>query len=602
MSVKIYTLSRGNWPVNIDADTTLSEFGKLIEKTNVKGLLNSYGSYTCFVPTNNAMRSFYQSKGKKSLNDFTSDSLKIIAYDHIIIGHTVMYSNFKIGRLSELTMSNRYISIGFDENFQAFVNKTSMIETKDIKVHNGVIHKIDRVLDPVRTGIAEVISQDSTFSLFYSALLATGLVDSLLRTIDEEYSISASTKKELEDAVNTTITSERHAPISRRYGYTLFMESNTTFNKFGITDFESLKKYASEIYDEMYPQDATNTDLTHRNNSLNRFVAYHIVNKELSYSKLIRDYDTQHQSKVVDLYEYLEPMCPNTLIQIKLDRSSDEANLINTNSITKKSIRISLSNYDNDAINGVYHEIDGILAFDKDIENELSTKRLRFNGASLFSELTNNNMRGRPSDNTIPYRNAIPKGYLQRFEGTEQSVFCYSSPYDKYMNYMGDEIFLTVQSGRLYDFVITTPPIPSGTYEIRFGYQSNGRRGVAQFYVNGIPTGVPVNLNTLGTHPEIGYVLPGNDLSDPMGYENDKMMRNRGYMKGPNSFRGVNESWYSGSSARFNSSNLRKILGTYSFSKASNHKISVKGLSGGQFQIDFIEFVPTSILDREDVN
>jgi hypothetical protein len=170
------------------------------------------------------------------------------------------------------------------------------------------------------------------------------------------------------------------------------------------------------------------------------------------------------------------------------------------------------------------------------------------------------------------------------------------------MNYEGDEVFLVVQNGKLYDFTVTTPPIPAGTYEVRFGYQSNGRRGVAQFYVDGEPCGVPVNLNTLGTDPMIGYVLPGSDVSDVPGFENDKMMRNRGYMKGPNSFKAVVESWYSGQSARYNSSNLRKILGTYRFLTSKNHQLMVKGLSGGQFQIDFIEFVPTSLLESEDIN
>ena len=34
----------------------------------------------------------------------------------------------------------------------------------------------------------------------------------------------------------------------------------------------------------------------------------------------------------------------------------------------------------------------------------------------------------------------------------------------------------------------------------------------------------------------------------------------------------------------------------------TNRKLMVKGLSGGQFQIDFIEFVPTLALEEEDVN
>ncbi len=108
---------------------------------------------------------------------------------------------------------------------------------------------------------------------------------------------------------------------------------------------------------------------------------------------------------------------------------------------------------------------------------------------------------------------------------------------------MGDEFFIVVQNGKLYDFEVTTPPVPVGTYEVRFGYQSNGRRGVAQFYVDGIPCGVPVNLNTGGTDIGIGYVKPDpGNTEDPYGYDNDKVMRNRGYMKGPGSFKAINES------------------------------------------------------------
>lgn len=587
----------------IDSDTTLSEFARLIEMTNTKGLLNSYGSYTCFAPSNEAMHSYYKLKGKKSLADFSADSLKSMAYDHLIDGYSITHFMFNNGRLSNLTMSERYLAISFSDSGQIFVNKNSEIIVKDIIVHNGVIHKLNKVLDPVRDGVAEVIAKDSTFSLFYEALVATGLIDSILKTIDDNYVMTSNEAKILEDAVITTVASERHAPMSRKYGYTLLMESDETFKQHQITNFESLKAYAANVYNQLYPADAGITDITNRSNSLNRFIAYHLINKELSFTKFIIDYDTEHMSKMIDLFEYIETMCPNTLLEVKIDRRTGKSNLFNTISETGKYIEIVSTNFDNDAINGVYHEINDILVYSAEVDAEISSKRLRFDFSSLFPELTNNNMRGRPSDdNNLLYRNSLPKGYLERLQCTDQTVVCYSNAHDKLMNFEGDEVFLVVQNGKLYDFVVTTPPIPAGTYEVRFGYQSNGRRGVAQFYVDGMPTGVPINLNTLGTDPLIGYVLPGNDQDDAFGYLNDKMMRNGGYMKGPNSFKAVNESWYSGSSARYNASNLRKMLGTYTFSESGHHKIAVKGLSGGQFQVDFIEFVPTSLLEQEDIN
>ncbi|MBK6281588.1 MAG: fasciclin domain-containing protein [Draconibacterium sp.] len=43
---------------------TYSEFTHLLDTTGVMGLLNAYGDYTCFLPDNEAMKRFYQSKGK----------------------------------------------------------------------------------------------------------------------------------------------------------------------------------------------------------------------------------------------------------------------------------------------------------------------------------------------------------------------------------------------------------------------------------------------------------------------------------------------------------------------------------------------------------
>ena len=40
-----------------------SEYYGILETTNVLGLLNAYGEYTCFVPTDDAMKKLYAQKG-----------------------------------------------------------------------------------------------------------------------------------------------------------------------------------------------------------------------------------------------------------------------------------------------------------------------------------------------------------------------------------------------------------------------------------------------------------------------------------------------------------------------------------------------------------
>ncbi len=589
----------------LEENSEYSEFAEVLRQTHVMGLMEAYGEFTCFAPDNEAMYAYYKKKGKTSLADFTLDELKIIANDHIISGSTVTSVSFKAGRLPQLTMGNRYLSVSYSDN-KVYINVTSLVLEKDILVHNGVIHKLAQTLDPTRFGVVEKISEDSTFSIFYEALVATGLSDSLMKQQDDSYD-----PNQYESLIVTKKTdgawSYDEIPRTKRYGYTVFLESNQTMNDNGIFDMETLKVYAKQIYDQVYPEDKNITDITDRKNSLNRFVAYHLINKELSTQKLIDAYDIDHMIKTCDMYEYMETMCPNTLIEVKKDRKLGLTNMLNSiysdEGVLQKVVNLT-TNTDRDALNGVFHEVDKMLVYDIDVANDHSGKRLRFESASFFPELTNNNMRGTnkssgPGTQNIHYQ--LPRGFLENLESSEQTVLGYLAPDDRYQNFQGDEIFIGVSAGKLYDFTLTTAPVPAGTYEVRIGYITNGKRGVVQFYVDGLPAGVPVNLNNYADNTAIGWIEPGKDPLDPDGFENDKMMRNQGYMKAPACFKVVNTAWSSGSDARHARVALRKILGIYEFKEAGHHKLTAKGLSSGEFMMDYMEFIPTSAIEMEDI-
>lgn len=398
-------------------------------------------------------------------------------------------------------------------------------------------------------------------------------------------------------------------PRERKYGFTALMESNETFKKNGINNLDDLKAYAKQAYDKLYPQDASISDITNRNNSLNRFVAYHLINKKLPMRLFIEKYDNTgmnyestgetHSVKVVDMFEYLETLCPNTLIEVRTLRTTNEYNIFNMIPESGKAIRLT-ANFDNDALNGVYHEIDNILVYTAEVERMLSTKRLRMDVASFFPEFVNNNIRignSRVGGGLYSERYYLPNGFVDRIKASASTEVHYFNADDRFMDYQGDELFL---SG-LYDFDITTIPIPPGTYEVRFGYQPTGLRGVAQLYWDGIPTGIPLDLRTLANDPDIGYQYPGTDTRDPEGFENDKAMRNRGYMKGPASYTVIAEWWYTGASARMSEDVLRRILGIYTFNEWSTHTFSVKAVKSGEFMFDYLEFVPLEVLEYEDI-
>ncbi len=571
-----------------------SEFVKLLDTTRIMGLLKAYGLYTCFAPNNDAMHRFYALKGKTSLEDFPVDSLRTIAFDHIIRGFEIPTADFFEGRLGQKTMSDRFISItytDFDEQgFTIRVNKTSPIVYADIEVHNGMIHQIGEVLNPSEKTLVEELSGDDKFSLFFSALMATGLDKELMLIEDKSY-----------DRNNYNIdesASNVRVPRFRKYGFTALVESDSTYAALGIHTLDDLKERAKEVYDKVYPKDAGITDITDRRNSLNRFVAYHLINKQLNYTKFIYDWDnTGHSIKAYDMFEYIETMCPNTLMEVRTHRYTNEFNLFNMTGDVASAVRIVDSNYDNDAINGVYHEIDKLLVYDLAFATHISGKRIRMDAASFFPELTNNNIRGnldKGGNNSILWK--LPPGYLDRLTMSNTTEFGYFDFDPRYLDYQGDEVFL---SG-LYDFTVTTPAIPAGTYEVRFGWKVETKRGAAQLYWDGQPIGIPLDLTIFATNPKIGYVTPGNDPTDPLGYENDKMMRNRGYMKGPASFQAANNTWFE-NNARMNDGYLRRILGIFTFDEAGTHEFSVIAARSGEFMFDFLEFVPLEVIEQEGV-
>ena len=575
-----------------------SLFVDLLDKGNVLGLLNAYGYYTCFAPTNTALMEFYNERGISGISDLEQGEAEKIVKDHIIAGYIFTTDDFIEGRLPQLTMSNRYVSTSFASFKEGIpvimVNRTSPILEKNIEVHNGVIHSIGEVLKPTEKTLVEAIESDGKFSLFTEALKITGLDTRLDKTEDATYNRDNyfySNDGVIRLGVLMTL------PDFRKFGYTALIESDSIYTLYGLNNLDDIRNYAKSIYDLVYPEDAGITDETDPRNSLNRFVAYHLINKQLGYTKLIIDYDENVYATnlLYDSYEYIATMCPNTLMEVRTIRSESRTNVLNYITSTGEYVELHSTNYDNDAINGVYHEITGLLTYNFNVASEISTKRLRLDVACFFPELTNNNMRGRGMTSTTRF--ILPPGYVDGISITEDTELQYYSAHDALGTFQSDE-FVTIQG--MYDITITTPPIPAGTYEVRIGYQPNGNRGAAQLYFDGQPTGIPLDIRIPANDPSIGYVQPGLDLTDPEGFENDKMMRNRGYMKGPSSFR--LGSWYEAPSARMSVNYLRKILGIYTFEEAGTHTFRAKAARAGQYQLDFMEFVPTEILEREGID
>jgi hypothetical protein len=276
------------------------------------------------------------------------------------------------------------------------------------------------------------------------------------------------------------------------------------------------------------------------------------------------------------LYDYIETMCPNTLLEVQT------GNIFNKR---KDDTAIRLLKVNHKAENGYFHEIDRIMVYDKGMENDVLNKRIRFEVESLLPELSTNKIRFSPKEIQIP------PGYTRNVTYTETTECIYKLN-AAYRNHLGTELLL----GGKYDFTYRIPALPPATYEIRFGYVATGGRGVAQLYFDGVPTGIPLDMRIEADNPKIGWV--DDSRTDDNGIENDKMMRNRGYMKGTN----VSYVYNASNIERKEKSCLRMIIATITFDDYRPHTLRAKSVEerrDREFQIDFLDFVPTSYLEKE---
>lgn len=579
-----YTFTGETMESYLEKDTaTFSEFLLVLEKAELKGLLSSYGTYTLFAPTNNAMKTYYQ-EHFTSLDSMNKKDLQNLVF-YQMVEESFLSNAFTEGRLSKPNMKNRGLNISFSDyqngNQTILVNKSSRIVRLDQEVHNGVIHAVDKVLEASQDFIWEILGSDTTgrYDLFARALRETGLADSLLRVEDPNY------VQETATYTRRGVTYTSKTPLTRKYGYTALVETDSVFALAGINSYSDLIARAKAVYDGMYPADVSITDITNPKNSLNRFIGYHLV-KKMFYTNTIffngNGSGTKHYTPYGDTHkaEYFITMCPNTMYEISagncINKRSNGSYIGFSEDLSRRNI---------EALNGLIHEINGVLWYNREVEDDVLNKRLRFEVASLLPEMENNNLRG------VGYsKQYFPYQYFETMTYVEKTVFQYYGANPDWGNYQGDELNLA----GWYDFTLQLPPIPAGSWEVRFGYGAYINRGVAQLYFDKVPCGIPLNMSLLGTNALIGW--EADAATDDNGYTNDKAMRNRGYMKGPES---ISRPAY-GQTLRDLVTGVRRILGTFSFDETTTHTMRAKAVESGEFMYDYIEFIPKGSIENED--
>lgn len=617
-----------------------SSFIDILDRGGRLNLMKAYGQYTCFAPTNDAIaRYLYEQDSiyraslvdenpndivwtgvtSPELSELSDSMCKVISQTHLLPA-VYLTTDMEGDIIPTMNMNDRYLSLSYDvdeNNLNVLlINGTGEIIAKDEEVENGVVHTIARVLTPSTNTVPAQMLEHDYFHIFGEALEMTGYDEQLQLYKDESY-----TEGDLKASGIYKDSPLCPYPENRYYGFTAFIETDQVFQENGINNFDDLVEKCKE----WYPNADPNAPYTSKDNPVNQFIGYHLIDRKLPYSRLVCYKINPHANfnsekdlvNFSDRTEYYETM-NNRLMKVTMPRSNPKYQttiLINYTKDTDASVEDYMNvkvyepnefrdadtlyaNFAAEALNGTIHAIDKILLYNEDVmAGRVLNSIIRIDAASLCSELTNNNIRWHYFTHSGDGEVYIPHTYCKNMKvNTDETRQYYLSPHTNWSDYQGDEM-MTLGT---FDFAYKLPPVPAGTYEIRMGYSANSARHIVQFYIDGEVAGIPVDLRLLGNSPTINWIADAN--TEDNGIANDKEMKNRGYLKGSTIVRAYNETTL----ARDDNSTLRKVITTKYLSEGE-HWIRFKNVNdqddgNAQFMHDYFEIVPVTYLRNENLS
>lgn len=646
-----------------------SHFVEILTRGEELGLMKAYGQYTCFAPTNEAIESFLAEQSaiywesvkakdtidtgiySPNLEDLSAPKCKEIARNHILprifLGVDLTGSGIPEPNMNGRDLTLAWTDSTYETSGVPLINSNAMVLSEE-EVENGVVYTIDGVVSPSSKSVSSLLGDYDYFSVFMNALNITGYADKLIKDEDDTYTEG--------DKITKGIYGTYDAPYPqmRRLGFTIFVESDDVFESVGVTGSTNSEKMASlKAYcEKMYPESMDvwdwtgdtvakvnhKAELTDWRNPVNQFVGYHIVDRKLSYKNLVcygikeNNYGISFNSEndfpgTSDRTEFYVTM-NNRILKVTMPRGSESGsdfgniflnyapngegqNIKVYDPNDFKKLEELYSTYNPEARNGAVNVIDDVLVYDEGImRGKVLNCIMRFDASSIFSELTNNNIRWKITKPLGGFdgETYIPDGYCNRIKMfADATSLYYLSPHEGYHNYQGDEMMAL----GLFDFAYRLPPVPAGTYEIRMGYSASTYRHVVQVYLDNEVTGLPIDLRLTGASPMVNWKADNNKDYEASGRDLggdadliaacDKDMKNRGYLKGPSTFydnaKGL---------ARHNEIMLRSVIATKYLTDGA-HWLRFKNVNdqddgSAQFMHDYFEIVPMDYLRDENIS
>lgn len=374
-----YTFTGETMTDHIANDPNLSTYYELIKVTyptkvsvsTVADLLSARGSFTAFLPTNQAISDYLAELKEDNVvtgdpssileiepKEIRDSICNIIVLNSIIDGgtsfKTFQTTDFQDGNNIQLpNMNNRNLmtNIGTEGGMTTYsINQTSRIIEADIEVQNGYAHVVDKVIVPSQISINKLVALNENMSIFSQFLELSGYAEDLGTDYqDEEYEDAYLNNKVTKEQPIIKTEGDNKKPVipeHRLIGFTIFAETNDVFERYGITDVASLLDYLEhraaadnkEILWEDFdgklkgqPLDFSNDPAKFKNTNhvLRQFVGYHILPMAVSKNDLVHhynelNYDKRNKNLTLPVFEYYYTKSePRRLLKITHSKTSD---------------------------------------------------------------------------------------------------------------------------------------------------------------------------------------------------------------------------------------------------------------------------------------
>ena len=171
----------------IEADNArFSDFKAILERSNYFSMLKTYGHFTVFAPTNEAVQLYLKENGFATVADIPREQCDTISRTHIVQDKAYFTTDMG-GEVAPVNMNDDYIEMTSDSDVYhnnallVYVNKNSRLIQKDDSVTNGVVHVIDHMISSSSQFLPSLMEENPKLSLFCQALRLTGMADSLTR-------------------------------------------------------------------------------------------------------------------------------------------------------------------------------------------------------------------------------------------------------------------------------------------------------------------------------------------------------------------------------------------------------------------------------------